>query len=197
MKIYVDFDRTLFDCDRFLEDFYNLINKYNIPKNIFKDCQNQTKRHGFNPVIILNEVSKYCEFDKKIYQEIDLLISRTSDYLFLDTIDFLNYLKEKNYQVNILTRGNSSYQREKIFNSHLDKYYDKLIVTMRHKGNLNIDYQNSIFIDDNVKEIESILEKKPSKVIYINNKKNLGNIAFLNSVFEVSSLSEIIEKRII
>ncbi len=28
--IYVDFDRTLFDCDRFLSDLYILINKYNI-----------------------------------------------------------------------------------------------------------------------------------------------------------------------
>ncbi len=33
MKVYVDFDRTLFDCDKFLEDFHTIISKYNIPKD--------------------------------------------------------------------------------------------------------------------------------------------------------------------
>ena len=46
MKIYVDFDRTLFDCDKFLEDLYALINKYNISKELFKECQNQCKKKG-------------------------------------------------------------------------------------------------------------------------------------------------------
>ena len=49
MKIYVDFDRTLFDCDKFLEDFYALVSKYEIPKELFKKSQNQLRRHGFNP----------------------------------------------------------------------------------------------------------------------------------------------------
>jgi hypothetical protein len=36
MKIYVDFDRTLFDCDSFLRDIYSLISKYNIENiNLF------------------------------------------------------------------------------------------------------------------------------------------------------------------
>ena len=41
MKIYIDFDRTLFDCDKFLEDLYSLINQYNISKEVFRECQNQ------------------------------------------------------------------------------------------------------------------------------------------------------------
>ena len=37
MKIYVDFDRTLFDCDSFLGDLYALVNKYNVTKEMFKE----------------------------------------------------------------------------------------------------------------------------------------------------------------
>ena len=62
MKIYVDFDRTLFDCDKFLEDFYEIITKYKIPIDLFKKCQNQSKRHGFNPYLILNDVEKMMIF---------------------------------------------------------------------------------------------------------------------------------------
>ena len=198
MKIYVDFDRTLFDCDKFLEDFYSIINKYNIPKSLFKECQSQTKKYGFNPSIILDKLSEKYDFDKNIYKDIDMLISNTSNYLFSDTINFLKYLKEKNYQVYVLTRGNSSYQREKIFNSHLEKYYDKLIVTMKHKGNLNIDYNNSVFIDDNIKEIESILKRKPYKMICIDYRDLLEkNDIVGNNVYIVSSLKDIINEQIV
>ena len=120
MKIYVDFDRTLFDCDRFLEDFYTLIAKYNISKSAFKECQNSYRRKGFNPYIILNDLEKKISFDKTIYQDIDDLIHNTSDYLYKDTIPFLEYLKDLNFEIIILTRGNSDYQREKIFNAHID-----------------------------------------------------------------------------
>ena len=196
MKVYVDFDRTLFDCDKFLVDFYALISNYNIPKDLFKECQSQSKRRGFNPDIILGLLEKKCSFNKDLYKDIDSLICRTSCYLFSDTISFLEKLKELNYQVVILTRGNSLYQREKIFNAHLDKYYDKLIVTMHHKGNLNIDYNNSIFIDDNIKEIESILKMNPYKMICITHGKEI-NLEENGNVFVVACLSEIIEKQLI
>lgn len=198
MKVYVDFDRTLFDCDRFLIDFYKLISKYNIPKSIFRECQNQTKRHGFNPKIILDKIDEHFKFDKRLYQEIEMLIHKASKYLYEDAIYFLRYLKEKGYQVDILTRGNSLYQKEKIINSNLDGYYDNLIVTMRHKGKLNIDYHNSIFVDDNIKEIESILAREPLKIIYVMHDTNLEGVNYFDkNIFKVSSLTNIVEKRII
>lgn len=198
MKIYVDFDRTLFDCDKFLEDFYALIDKYNIPKALFKECQNQSRRKGFNPYIILNNLEKKENFDKKIYQDIDSLIHRTSDYLYPDAIPFLEYLKSMNYEIIILTKGNSDYQREKIFNSHLDSYYNKLIVTMKHKGKLDIDYQNGIFIDDNPIEIQSIMNKNPKKIIRIQrDNSKYGDMTINIDINCAKSLDEIIKKRLI
>ena len=44
MKIYIDFDRTLFDCDRFIEDFDSLLLKYNILKDDFNKYQSQCKK---------------------------------------------------------------------------------------------------------------------------------------------------------
>ena len=69
MKIYIDFDPTLFDCENFLKDLYNIIKKYEIPKNIFIKCQNQCKKEGFNPYIILDKISEFHQFNLNIYDE--------------------------------------------------------------------------------------------------------------------------------
>ena len=198
MKIYVDFDRTLFDCDKFLEDFYALIAKYNIPKDLFKECQNQSKRHGFNPYTILNNLEKKVSFDKSIYLDIDELINNTGKYLYSDAIPFLEYLKNNNYNIVILTKGNSDYQREKIFNANIDKYYDKLIVTMRHKGLLFLNYMKSIFIDDNPREIESLLKRKPKKIIRIKRENSkYSELELKRNVLTINNLQEIIDNKLL
>ena len=165
MKVYIDFDRTLFDCDSFLVDLYSIIQKYKIPKKIFKDSQIQCKKIGFNPYIILKKVEKEFSFNHEIYNDIDKLLNNTSKYLYDDTISFLKYLKSSGYEIIILTKGNSDYQKRKITNSNISNYYDDIIITMNHKGNLNIDYVNGTFIDDSPMEIKSILRKKPKMVI--------------------------------
>ena len=197
MKIYIDFDRTLFDCDRFLGDFYEIVDKYQIPKNIFKDCQIQCKKKGFNPDLILEKVLENFNFDTNIYQEIDELLNNSKDYLYPDAISFLDYLKKHEYNIIILTRGNKDYQRKKIMNSNIDNYYHKLIVTMKHKGELNIDYQNSIFIDDNPKEIISILNKNPKKIISIQRNDSKYNDNYIEGITIVRSLEEITNKDIL
>lgn len=198
MKIYIDFDRTLFDCDKFLEDFYLLIDKYHIPKNIFRECQNQCKNEGFNPYNILREVLNYYLFDKKLYEEINILISKTKEYLYSDTLPFLEYLKMKNYQVTILTKGNSEYQREKILMAKIFYYYNDLIVTLKHKGELNLDYANGIFIDDNPNEIESIMKNNPQKIIRVKREKTkYFDVSTKKNVDTVATLNEIIKKELL
>lgn len=198
MKVYVDFDRTLFDCDRFLGDLYSLINKYNITKEIFKESQNQCRKTGFNPYDILKLVKEKYDFDDNLLIEIDLLMKKTSEYLYSDAIDFLKYLKSLNYEIIILTKGNSNYQREKIFNARIDNYYNKLMVTMKHKGNLKLDYSNGIFIDDNPIEILSILKNNPNRVIRIqryNSKYSNDLIEF--DISNYKSLNDLINSKIL
>lgn len=198
MKVYVDFDRTLFDCDRFLMDLYAIISKYNISKEVFKECQNQCKKKGFNPYNILNLVNQKYPIDENIYKEINSLMKKTNEYLYPDSISFLKYLKSLKYEVIILTKGNISYQKEKVSNSGLEGLYDKLIVTMKHKGNLNISYKDSVFIDDNPTEIMSILDRKPKIVIRIQRKRSLySDVVMDYDLPSYNSLKEIVESEIL
>ena len=185
MKIYVDFDRTIFDCNRFIEDFFELLQNYNISRDDFIKYQNQFK--DINPYIILDAMSKEKDINKDVYDSIDKLIEQSSDYLFNDTIPFLKYLKNKNYQVIILTRGNLDFQKNKIINSHIDSYYDDIIVTSNHKGEIDLDYANGIFIDDREEEIESIITKNPKRIIAI--KRNGDKIKDIETI---TSLNELI-----
>ena len=187
MKIYIDFDRTLFDCDRFIEDFHSLLEEYNIKIDDFIKYQNQFKRVDFNPYNTLDLMSKEKDINLGIYAKIDKLIKKSSNYLFPDAIPFLEYLKKKGYTVIILTSGNYDYQMNKINNSNISTYYDDIIVTSKHKGELDFDYSNSIFIDDRKEEIDSIINKNPKEVIWIqrkgiNNKLDIKTITSLNEL---------------
>ena len=198
MKIYIDFDRTLFDCDKFIEDFYVIISKYNIPHELFKECQNQTKENGFNPYTILSGVGKTFSFDKAIYKDIDKFLNDTSMYLYDDSIHFLSYLNKLNYEIIILSKGNKDFQKNKIINSHIDNYYSKLIVTMEKKGLLSLDYVNAIFIDDDPREIDSLYQMNPKKLICIRrpNSKYI-DIKLNKSVLSFSNLQEVIDNKIL
>ena len=197
MKIYIDFDRTLFDCESFLKDLDNIIKKYEIPKNIFIKCQNQCKKEGFNPYIILDKISEFCEFNSSIYDEIDDLLKQSNKYLYPDAITFLKYLHKSNYQIIILTKGNEDYQKKKISYSNIKDYYDELIVIMKHKGNLDIDYKESVFIDDNPIEIKSILKRKPKQVIRIRRINSKYYNVNVEDILTVTALDEIINNKIL
>ena len=198
MKIYLDFDRTLFDCDRFIEDLYKILSYYNIPRKIFLECQSKCQDIGFNIYYILDLIKEKCQLDSRVYDEISKIMTRTNEYLYDDSVPFLKYLKSFNYDVIILSMGNNTYQQEKIFNSHIDSWYNKLIITMEHKGKLNLDFKNSIFIDDNPTEIESILSKMPKLIIRVErNNSKYENISLNSDILSVTSLGEIIDRKLL
>ncbi len=188
MKIYLDFDRTLFDTDSFLNELYKIIKKYKIPISVFKKHKDKLKREGFNIKDILLSIEKEYSLDQEIFNAIDNLIKKDAIYIYSDVIKFLETLKERDYEIILLTRGNKDFQEEKINSSTLLDYFNQVIVTMKHKGDLDIDY-NGIFIDDNLKELESISKRNPLKIICINRGESRLHPKFLT----VTNLNEAYE----
>ena len=185
MKIYLDFDRTLFDTNTFLKEIYHIIEKYNISFFIFNKYKNKILDKGFNCYKIVENISKDYPIDQNIYKEFDLLIENDSIFIYSDVIEFLYFLKKNNYNIILLTKGNKEFQKKKIDYSGIKKYFDEIIITLNKKGNLKIDY-DGVFIDDNVKELESINKKNPKEIICIS-RDNKSNTNF----HTIKSLSEI------
>ena len=110
------------------------------------------------------------------------------EFLYEDSIPFLE--KYKDYNLVLLTKGNYEYQEFKILKTNISKYFKEKIITEKEKGDLEIDYQKGIFIDDNPREIESIMKNSPYLVIRMKRGK-YKDIEIDLDIENVSSLSEI------
>lgn len=191
--IYIDFDRTLFNTDLFIHDLEYLIKFYKIDIALYNIYKEKLKDIGFNPYRILEEMSKIILIDKKIYHDIDNLVENSYKYLYSDAKPFLENLKKSPKKIILLTKGNSDFQRKKINNTGILEYFDEIIVTLKNKGDLDINYESSIFIDDNPLEIESIMKNKVYKMIRIKRENTkYRDILIEPLVLEVNNLDDII-----
>lgn len=188
-KIYLDFDRTLFDTDAFIKDMNKVLEK-DIDLLLFEEYKRRDEKKGFNPYRII----KMMNIDNKdeIYQNLDNLMNNVSKYLYPDTIPFLEKM-QKEYDLYIFTYGDKDFQKRKVINTHIDKYINSFIDILDKKSNsLEINYQESIFIDDNPFVIDDILLKKPYMAIRMRrNKAKYSLINMKNKVMEVKSFEEI------
>ena len=154
MNVYIDFDRTMFNSDNFLDDLEMILSRYNI--------------------------------------------SQSDSYLYDDVISFLQTLKNNGYKLTLLTKGNREYQSMKIKSSKVLDYFDDLIITLKHKGELELNYKESIFIDDNPVEVESIIKRNPMKMIRIKRDGALYNSREVNGdILIVRTFNEIIDKNLL
>lgn len=167
MKIYIDFDGTLFDTDKYVKDCMKIFNKYGISKEKFdKICQNVFGRLNlYDMTVIIKYVINEYNISETIYDEFTSLLDNC--YVYEDVEDTLRVLKDLGYELYILTYGDKNTQKRKVDSSKLDKYFNGIIITQGNKAELDIDYNNSIFIDNNPNEIEKFYRKIPKLLIRI------------------------------
>ena len=155
MKIYLDFDGTLFNTDKFYQDYLNLFQEYGLDEDLINNIKLELfKTTKFNLDILTNYLVKKYNLDNNILLKVNNLYN--SSYVFKDVIPFLE--KYKNLEINLLTYGEYNYQLKKIDGSNLKKYFKDIIITDKDKSKLNLDYQNNLFIDNNPTEIKKFLE---------------------------------------
>lgn len=202
MIYYIDFDSTLYDTSYLIKDMLNQLaadickytnegittikekitktfNKENI-YNIYKLADFFAKEYGINSTVLIDNIEKIILNGKK--------------YVYEDSIDFLKFLNEKGNQIYILTyasKDDISYQLSKIKGSGLTEYIYNIIITSNSKGDLNLEYKNGVFIDDNVKELKCIYENNPKMIIRMRRKNNKHSLEELNmkndNIIEIDS----------
>ena len=165
MDIFIDFDGTLFDTSRFYNDFINLCKSYKVSETNIYNIRNQSNEL-FNLDNLAFKIKDKYNLDESFIDDVNKLYKK--EYLYDDVISFLesNYLK---YNLCILSYGEKNYQLKKINCCRFKKYFKKIIITT-DKAHENIDYQNSIFIDNNPKEIENLSRVGATKIIRLKRK---------------------------
>jgi len=191
-NIYIDFDSTIFDTNAFYSDFLKLCSKYNVDEKSVNEIRNKIflKDSDFNLDILgKNIYSKYI-LPEDFLNSLESLYS--SRYLYKDAINYLEkqYLK---HNIILLTYGNKEYQNKKIINSNIAKYFKDIIITEDSKSNLKINFLNSIFIDNNPKEITSFYNKGARHLIRVRKENdNYSNFdLYLDNVLEIENFDEL------
>lgn len=183
MNFYIDFDNTLYETAQLISDMLsclaeeickhsdsninevslklkNMFNRENI-YNIYKLAKYFANEYNIEDSILINKVEKVILNGKK--------------YVFDDSIEFLESLKSKGHIINLLTyveKGDMSYQLSKIKGSGLSEYFDNIIMCSSPKYDLNLKYEEGIFIDDKPRELIGLSQKNPKQLIRLRRKQN-------------------------
>ena len=167
-KIYLDFDRTLYDTDNFVDEMLDemasiVCKKYQEvhPNEVIKFVKEKiSAKQIFGIFSICEAVGEKYSIDVDRFKEcVEKALKNGEKRIYTDAITLLKALSQKGYQINILTyttKPDYDYQLKKLEGSRITSLIDNIIITSKEKGSLGLDYENSIFVDDNPKDLRSL-----------------------------------------
>jgi len=179
MKIYIDFDGTIYNSTKLDKKFINLFKEYNIDQKYITKLINEIKNYN----IIAKRLINKFNLNTDILTQINNIYSE--ELIYQDVIPFLEKYYKKCNLILLTYTNDKNYQLNKINNSNISKYFKEIIITTKDKSKLNnIDYLNGIFIDNNPIELERFYNSNASKLIRIQRntdkysklKLNINNI---------------------
>ena len=198
MNYYLDFDYTLFDTYLFREELYKILKQNGIDESALpltsetedEDQKLLNIKESFKEIAKANNIQL-----ENLIKPLEELYEKGTDFLYDDSIEFLKYLKSKGHKIYIVTWGEKEFQKEKIQITKIDKYLDEIIFAEQLKYTLDIDYENGIFIDDSIRDLEGLYSKKAKQLFRIkrNNGKNSDKELNITEILEFNSLKELQE----
>ena len=181
MNYYIDFDSTIYNTRSLVTRMINsLVDTIYSKKNLDKQSLLQEIQSLFNNgnkhiYEVAKELSNTYNVESNLLiTNLNNVISNGSDLVFEDSIPFLLRLKNQNNNIFLLTYSNKDieYQTLKILGSGLCKYFDAVYITSKPKYELDIDYSNGIFIDDNPEDLQGLYLKNAKRIIRIRREQN-------------------------
>ena len=205
MNYFIDFDCTIFDTDALTKAMLVCVAK-NIsslkPDIEFNYVYNEAEKL-FNDENIYNifELCKHLSTLHNVpysilFDEINSILDNCEKYVYDDSVDFLKYLKSKKHHLTLLTfakKNSLEYQEQKVKGSNLLQYFDKVIITNEPKWNLDIDYTNGIFIDNNPTDLVNLLNNNPIKVMRVRRATDKYTLQDLPEGTNISEYKKIID----
>ena len=196
VNYYLDFDYTLFDTHAFRQGLYEILEQNGLD-NSYLELTPEMKTNG-QKLLNIKELFKNISETTNIplnnfINPLEELYTKSHEFVYDDTLEFLNYLKSKNHKIYLLTWGEKEFQKEKIQASKLINYFDEIIYAEQLKYTLNIDYENGIFVDDSVRDLEGLYQRHAKQVFRIKRKngKNSNKELNIKEILEFNSLKEL------
>lgn len=187
MNYYIDFDETLYKTTLLKEEMLSCIAKTVCEKNnkiklidMFAEAKSLFCKEKIYDIFELGKyiANKYSVDADEILNKVNQIIDNGERFVYDDSVAFLKKLKNEGNNVYLLSycaQSNTKFQEQKIVGSGLTHYFDKIYITKKPKYEIDIDYKNGIFIDDNPNDIDGLCKHNPIKVIRIKRKYNRYN----------------------
>lgn len=174
MKIFLDFDDTLFNTRAFIGDMKGVFVECGISRELFQSSYDEVKAsfgqgertYDFDEHI--KNLQGKIDFDVAVLRnKVQVFVADTTRYLFPDVMDFFSAMKEKGCALYILSFGTSDFQAAKIAGTGMKLFMEKIIITTGDKAvalqnEVIDDGKNSWFFDDRMKYIESMKQVFPA-----------------------------------
>lgn len=185
MKVFLDWDDTLFNTRDFIKDLSLLF----VPLGISSDVYTETRKHAYVMFDAITDVydielhlaqfvKNKADFDIiEAARLVDIFLEDTSKYVFADVRQFLENMKEKKVDCYILSFGQSDFQRKKIAGAGLNGYFRDVLIVQNEKYKtmafFSEDSKESVwFFDDRVEYIDTMKQMLPwVKIVQVSRKE--------------------------
>ncbi len=191
MKIFIDFDDTVFDTAQFKAKLKNLLFKFNITQEEFEATyldypQRENKKLKFyNPE---NQIKKLEKLKKKSLEKarkkMNLFMRNLSQFVFND---FYFFAQEFSFaELFLVSFGDSEFQKRKIIACGVKKYFKRIFITKNSKGKIirkqigkfSSKKEQVFFVDDRIDQLIEVRKENP-KIILIRMKRPEGRFSNL------------------
>lgn len=193
-KLFIDFDDTLFDGQKFKKDLFQIFYDLGFSEKEIKDSYDAVYDKENNGYAGVEAQLQYLDKSVKKFdlpaalQKAWNLLKNLEGYLFLETISFLNRIDRDKYDVQILTVGGKDFQRTKVRNSGIEEIVgeDNCHYTVDGKhlalSNLVKDDEHFILLEDKDGTIKEVNEKYPDATVLKAKEGNLLELGQLNGI---------------
>lgn len=182
-KLFVDFDKTIFDTNQVKERLYRIFSQFGFSKDEIDQTYLAESLYGkFSPEGQAERLGQIKPLDQNIVEmKIKSIIADSAKILYPDTIEFLSNIDREKYEVNLLSYGDEEFQNRKVKHSGVADKFDNIYVTNIEKqiylqeNNIVAENDYFIVIDDKLDNLEKISQKYP-KAFMIYMVRNIDDI---------------------
>lgn len=169
MHIFLDFDDVVFNTKQFIADLKKkLCDIYVFDPEVFQQCYYDKKTDKATTRVYsldahLHRITEQTQIPFANLKETAVLhICTAHQYVFSD---MAQSLRQYGKYTTLLSYGDSTFQKDKINNSHITRYIQSTIITTELKSkvikNEHIKNNHFYFIDDRIHHIEAIKKAFP------------------------------------
>ena len=167
-------------------------------ENYYKNFKSRKKFYNaYQHIDILYKEGRFSANKRREFiEKIDKLVKTIDLFVFDRAEILLKELQDTGADLILATRGDLAWQRKKVNNLRIKKYFSKIIITNKDKGwelkFLNKIKEDKIIINDNAREAFSMKRAISKAQIYLTKGPYSHNIKHSQPVYSLSQLIAIL-----